>query len=540
MEIKKKVWALYRVSGDKQLENDDIPMQRNACRDYVDKQKNWIIDKEFYEKGISGFKVKMSDRDEIEHIKKGALEKKFDVLLVFMYDRLGRRHEETPFVVEWFVKQGVEVWSVSEGQRTFNSHVDTLTNYITFWQASGESIKTSQRVKEDLKQMNEEGKYTGGTPPYGYKLTDTGEKHPKHDKTIKVIEIDEFEAVIVKKIFDCVIDEGLGAVRIARKLNDEGYKTRKGEPWRHHYIGRILKNSIVCGYKMYNYSATGKVIKEDIKYQPFNENYVIVPKDKFDKVQEIIENRSSHIPKKNKNLPTKSNTHLLSGLVRCGYCDNRLYSDSFNKKNKLTNGEISSKTYYRYICRHANENATEIPHESVMFAAKKYEKETEEFIKDAVLSLDKTSFTDGMMEKMNKDIEDIKIEIEHFNKEKRSSKEELSAIQKLLIKAEMGMSKIPIEAIEEMYIEKKKYVESIEDKISGLESNLEKSKKLTSQKEDKWNEIINWTEKYHQANLDKKKMMLFNIIKSVKFKRNQVLIDLDLPINNIKGETYPN
>lgn len=532
MEKQKKVWSLYRVSGDKQLENDDIPMQRNACRGFIERQKNWVLDKEFYEKGISGFKVKMSDRDEIERIKKGAMEKKFDILLVFMYDRLGRRHEETPFVVEWFVKQGIEVWSVNEGQRTFDNHVDALTNYITFWQASGESIKTSQRVKEDLKQMNEEGKYTGGTPPYGYKLVDTGEKHPKHEKTIKTIEVDEFEAIVVKKIFDLAIDEGMGAVRIARKLNDEGYKTRSGEPWRHHYIGRILKNSIVCGYKMYNYSTTGKVIKEDIKYQPFNEKYVIISKERFDKAQEIIEARSSHIPKHRKDLPTKSNTHLLSGIVRCGYCDNRLYSDSFNKKNKLVDGTVKSRVYYRYICRHANENATNTPHDVIMFAAKKYEKDVEDAVEQAIDGLDKTSFTEGMFNKMKKVTYEKEVEIEHFMKEKRSETEELKAIQSMLIKAEMGNSKIPVETIEEMYIDKKNYLESINNKINELQNELIEFKKSISQQEEKWDEIVNWREKYHQANFNKKKMMLSNIIKSVKFKKDQVLIDLDLPINN--------
>ena len=38
------------------------------------------------------------------------------VLLVYMFDRLGRRDDETPFVVERFVKQGIEVWSSQEGQ----------------------------------------------------------------------------------------------------------------------------------------------------------------------------------------------------------------------------------------------------------------------------------------------------------------------------------------------------------------------------------------------------------------------------------------
>ena len=38
------------------------------------------------------------------------MEGKFDILLVFMFDRLGRRDDETPFIVEWFTKQGIRLY----------------------------------------------------------------------------------------------------------------------------------------------------------------------------------------------------------------------------------------------------------------------------------------------------------------------------------------------------------------------------------------------------------------------------------------------
>ena len=63
-----------------------------------------------------------------------------------MFDRLGRREDETPFVVQWFVQQGIEVWSTKEGEQRFDTHVEKLLNYIRFWQDSGESEKTAIRV----------------------------------------------------------------------------------------------------------------------------------------------------------------------------------------------------------------------------------------------------------------------------------------------------------------------------------------------------------------------------------------------------------
>ena len=95
----KRVYCLYRVSTKGQVDKDDIPMQRLKCNEFA-KAQGWSVVKEFSEKGVSGFKVSSEDRDAIQEIKAAASRKEFDVLLVFMFDRLGRREDETPFVVE--------------------------------------------------------------------------------------------------------------------------------------------------------------------------------------------------------------------------------------------------------------------------------------------------------------------------------------------------------------------------------------------------------------------------------------------------------
>ena len=55
LEMKKRVYTLYRVSTKGQVEKDDIPMQKEACRNFAEGQ-DWEIVKEFSEKGVSGFK----------------------------------------------------------------------------------------------------------------------------------------------------------------------------------------------------------------------------------------------------------------------------------------------------------------------------------------------------------------------------------------------------------------------------------------------------------------------------------------------------
>ena len=189
-ETKTRVCCLYRVSTKGQVDKaeNDIPMQKKACHEFAE-SKGWTIIKEHAELGVSGFKVAAADRDELQEIKREAEKQEFDILLVFMFDRLGRKDNETPFVLKWFVEQGISVWSTVEGEQRFDSNVDDLLNYIRFWQASSESQKTSVRIKTRMKQIVEDGHYMGGTVPFGYRAVYKGRMNKK-GRPVKDLEID--------------------------------------------------------------------------------------------------------------------------------------------------------------------------------------------------------------------------------------------------------------------------------------------------------------------------------------------------------------
>ena len=77
-------YTLYRVSTKKQVDKqkDDIPMQREACRDFAERM-GWTIGKEFLEKGVSGFKVSANDRDAIQDLKNAALKGAPDIACIY-------------------------------------------------------------------------------------------------------------------------------------------------------------------------------------------------------------------------------------------------------------------------------------------------------------------------------------------------------------------------------------------------------------------------------------------------------------------------
>ena len=257
-------------------------MQKEACREFVRQHPGWEIVREFSEKGVSGFKVSAKDRDAIQEIQRDALQNKFDILLVFMFDRLGRREDETPFVVEWFVKNGIEVWSAKEGQQRFDTHVDKLLNYIRYWQASGESIKTSVRTKTRMEQLTKEGCFTGGTVPFGYRLEHKGRTN-KRNQDVGDLVIDPDEAEIVKLIFQKYLYEGYGAQRLCRYLTEQGIKNKKGHNIPTTSINRIIKNPIYTG-----------IIRNGDSQSDVLTDLQIIDAETFEKAQQMMEKRVTH------------------------------------------------------------------------------------------------------------------------------------------------------------------------------------------------------------------------------------------------------
>ncbi len=197
--------------------------RQNVYNFCVKLDPDWEIVDEISEKGVSGYKISTNARDAIVELKQRAAQHQFDVLLVFMFDRLGRREDETPFVVQWFVQQGIEVWSTREGEQRFDTHVDKLLNYIRFWQASGESEKTAIRVRTKHEQMVMEGQWRGGLVPYGYKLEFQGRTNKKN-QPVRDLMIDEGEAEVVKDIYRLIVHQGYGTNRVANYLNEKGHQ----------------------------------------------------------------------------------------------------------------------------------------------------------------------------------------------------------------------------------------------------------------------------------------------------------------------------
>jgi DNA invertase Pin-like site-specific DNA recombinase len=117
---------------------------------------DWAFNKDYIEHGVSGYRVSSDNRDVFQEVLRDAVKGEFDVLLVFMGDRIGRIMDEyTPNLKK--LSKYVEVWTVHDGDITIRTHTDALKASIDGWNNENESIKISKRTEKKQRQMTTEG-----------------------------------------------------------------------------------------------------------------------------------------------------------------------------------------------------------------------------------------------------------------------------------------------------------------------------------------------------------------------------------------------
>ena len=515
--MKKRVYTLYRVSTIGQVEKDDIPMQKEACHEFAERQ-GWEIVKEFSEKGVSGFKKSAKDRDQLQLLQQAAAAGEFDVLLVFMFDRLGRRDDETPFIVEWFTKQGVEVWSVNEGQQRFDSHVDKLMNYIRYWQASGESIKTSIRTRTRIEQLTEEGHYTGGIVAFGYKRVQKGRLNKKN-QAVCDLEINEEEAAVVRLIFQKYVYEGYGAKRICNYLVEHNIMGRNGKNIPNITIGRMIRNKGYTGYLI-----NGNVEKECPELR-------IIEPEVFEKAQEL---RDARRREKGEDADSYSPHALLCGKVFCAHCGNRLNITSSGRTRLRADGTVVKEKRYRYSC---NFN---VRHPGQCDGQSGYGVTTLDAVVESIVCMKfeeilECSKSNLLEEMRRKDLDAAKKEATRWKEEVQTKVDEQDALKKEMIRVIHGTSGLDREMIQQMVNENKEALLIAQTNLADSEKKLKEIEEQNQKAERNCSDLFTWASTYKGASFERRQAILKQFIKEVRVGRDyNIEIVLNVPLDEFE------
>lgn len=248
-------------------------------------------------------------------------ERGFTVVVVDSLGVLGGDMGEAALRLLQVEATGVPVLSAQTGREAARELVDR-------WADRGEGTPVSERVRSAMRKKAVRGEVLG-RPPYGYQVG------PR-----RRLDIVPEEAVVVRYIFRLYLQEGMGIRRIAGQLNAEGIPTRRGGNWSMVSVRDILRNRVYLGtYTRFGVKVTGS-------HQP-----LVNPED-FNRVQERLQSRATRDQRRT------VHPFLLSGLVYCAQCGNRLIGVSRRQRWRVKTGEEREAHYRYYQCESRTNQST--------------------------------------------------------------------------------------------------------------------------------------------------------------------------------------
>ena len=518
----KRVICLYRVSTMKQVEDNDLPMQREACRAFAAQHPDWKIIDEKYEKGVSGFKIRGKDRDAVAELLVDAEGGTFDVLLVYMMDRLGRIADDTPVIAKTIASCGVEIWSVMEGQQHFDTQSDHLMNYIRSWAAECESVKTSMRTKTRLAQIVLEGRFRGGKAPYGYRLEKQGPKNIRGHEVYEIL-VNEEEAPVVAHIFALSALNGYGSRKIATVLTEEGYRNRNGKPFHPSTIQNMLKNVLYTG-----------VLRSGESRSEVFPHLQIVPEMVFNHVQAQIQQHRSDYEGSRLSPVARNGQALLSGNVFCGTCGGRLISTTTRSTHHPKKGVNPRVPIYRCYNR--------IQHKELCDGQSTYRADKVDTVVETAVCqiLDRIRVIDQkdyLKKRRQQELNAARVKLRQLESAYNRAVEERKQLSSHMVDVLEGKSPFTAEDLKERMDEAKAMAEEFAQQMEAQKVLLRETQLRQEAVEEHFQQLKGYAQVYQDATMEEKRRIVSALIERVTVSRGyeihiQFRVGLDV-LNNL-------
>lgn len=294
-----------RYSSHNQTERS-IEGQLQDCYEYAERCGLTVVG-EYIDRAMTGTN---DSRDDFQRMISDAAKRQFQFIIVYKLDRFARNRYDSAIYKNKLKKYGVRVLSAME--QISDSPEGIILESVLEGMAEYYSANLSQNVKRGLRIAVQNKTFTGGTPPYGYKVVD------RH------VEIDEKTAPIVQEVFKKYSD-GISKKDIVKWLNESGFKSRTGKAFTSNSLQHVFGNKKYIGIFEYE----GEEI-EGI-FPPLIERGI------FEKAQKQLE-RHKRAPAAQK----AKVEYLLQGKAFCGYCGAPMVGDSGTSRHNVR--------YYYYSC----------------------------------------------------------------------------------------------------------------------------------------------------------------------------------------------
>lgn len=303
--------AVYaRISADRSGEGLGVARQVEDCLRLV-AERGWTVFDTYVDNDVSAFKG-VRVRPEFARMLSDIEAGRVGAVVVYHQDRLTRRPGEFEQFVEVCQRHGVDQLVTVTSDISFGNDNGMLVARITAAVAANESARKRARILRKMEQNVAAGKPHGGpSRPFGY----------EDDK----VTVRQREAEIIRALVDRFI-QGESVRSLTAWLEAEGVPTVAGAAmWRTTTLRNILLSGRIAGLREHH-----GVVAGEAAWEP------IITREQRERVLAVFASRK----RTGRRAPQR---YLLSGLLRCGKCEGRLFSAA----RRTRQGKVER----RYVCQ---------------------------------------------------------------------------------------------------------------------------------------------------------------------------------------------
>lgn len=319
--IKSKRAAVYiRYSSENQRDGYSVEYQLDECQKYID-NNGMLFVKSYIDEAVSGKSAnnRTAFFEMLTDVKNG----QYDCVVVYKYSRFARNLVEATLYRQQIEKAGAQLISAMEQIDDSTPEGRMMRNIIMVMdEYYSDNLATFVQSAQYLAAKN--GKVMGGKAPMGLKHNEIG-----------TYDIVESEAEIIRLIFSLFAD-GVSQADILRALDDLGYLTRDGIPFKSSTFRGILRNEKYIGRYELEIQGYDKVVNDDA----FD---AIIDKQTWQRVQMRLAEKAA---KKEPRPRLKKRSYPLTGKAFCGCCHSPFIGSA---KGSSKNGKRTEYNYY--VCK---------------------------------------------------------------------------------------------------------------------------------------------------------------------------------------------
>ena len=229
LPVRKRVAAYARVSMEKDAMLHSLAAQVSYYSERIQQNPEWEYAGVFADFGLTGTK---ETRPEFQRMLKECREGKIDLILVKSISRFARNTLALLNTVRELKGLGIGVYFEEQKLDTLSGDGEIMLTILAPF-AQEESRSVSENCKWRIRKKFEQGIPTG-FGMYGYEVRNGS------------FAIKPEEAAVVRRIFRMYLD-GMGSVKIMKRLTEEGVPAPLGGLWNASVVMEMLKNEKYAG-----------------------------------------------------------------------------------------------------------------------------------------------------------------------------------------------------------------------------------------------------------------------------------------------------